>query len=289
MPHLRRKDWVRFALLVALVGAVLVVELMSGGLRDFYKERPLQAGVLTGLLLSIVAYFGFDAIRAELTQRRWAPLSRLALMWLASQTTILIDVALWLVTGQPPDNDARPDQATQDELIDIRARAGADAATKAPDLGQIKHDHYLRQLEILMRDPAWRAFARQQLDRWKWRNREGIATWAAAMLTTGESADVLNRLALLNEWISTVQESLRSPAPSPAKDPTSAWLEWHAEAVSLREDLVIASRGTLPPEWRDFRGALPQADRDALESRHGLQDSADGARTILRRPFKIAG
>jgi hypothetical protein len=190
MVRLRVKDWVRFGALGLLVVTVLAIELVSGGVRDFYIERPLQAGVLTGALLSVVAYFGFDAVRAELNERRWAPLSRLALLWLASQTTLLIDVALWLVTEQQPVNDARPDHATQARLADIRSAAGVDPPPHQTDLGQVEHDPYLRMLAQLIGDPAWRAFALEQLDRWKWRNRAGIATWAAAMLTTGESAKV---------------------------------------------------------------------------------------------------
>jgi hypothetical protein len=65
VSSLRGKDWVRFGGLVLLVVIVLSVELRSGQVREFYKEPPLQAGIVTGLLLSAVAYFGFDAIRAR--------------------------------------------------------------------------------------------------------------------------------------------------------------------------------------------------------------------------------
>ena len=289
MLKLRVKDWVRFGVLALLVVVVLAVELVSGGVREFYAARPLQAGVLTGALLSVVAYFGFDAVRAELNERRWAPLSRLALMWLASQTTLLIDVALWLVTEQRPVNEAQPDDATQTRLADIRSAAGVDSPPAKVDLGQVQHGPYRQMLEQLMADRAWRAFALEQLDRWKWRNRAGIATWAAAMLTTGESADVLNRLALLNEWLSDLQHSLRSDPPVDRAEAVTNWLSWHAEAVSVREDLVIAGRGLLPPEWSAFRQALTATDRKELEGRHDPAERPDQARRILREPFRRGG
>jgi hypothetical protein len=53
-------------------------------------------------------------------------------------------------------------------------------------------------LTKLLSEPAWRDFAIAELDR-LWRNRDGLASWAAAMLTIGEAAAVLNRLAGLNE------------------------------------------------------------------------------------------
>lgn len=289
MLGLRVKDWVRFGFLGLLVLTVLAVELASGGVREFYAARPLQAGVLTGALLSVVAYFGFDAVRAELNERRWAPLSRLALLWLASQTTLLIDVVLWLVTAQRPSNDARPDNATQATLADIRSAAGVDAPPSQVDLGQVQHDPYRRMLEQLVPDPAWRTFAVEQLDHWKWRNRSGIATWAGPMLSTGESADVLNRLALLNEWLSDLQHALRAYPRVGRDEAVANWLSWQAEAVSVREDLVIASRGVLPPEWPAFRQALTPQDRDALQGRHDPAERPDQARRILREPFRRAG
>jgi hypothetical protein len=285
MQNLRPKDWVRFSVLVLLVVVVLVVELVSGGVREFYTERPLQAGVVTGVLLSVVAYFGLDAVRADLNERRWAPLSRLAFMWLASQTTLLIDIALWLVTAQRPVNDARPDDATQAELVNIRSAAKLDPPPLQVDLGQVQHAPYRQMLERLMVEPAWRRFAVKQLGRWKWRNRAGIGTWAAAMLSTGESADVLNRLALLNEWLSDVQDSLRSDSTFDREQAVANWLSWHAEAISVREDLVIAGRGELPPEWPAFRQALTPTDREELEGRHDPK-RPDQARRILREPFK---
>jgi len=175
-----------------------------GVVREFYKERPLQAGVLTGLLLAVVAYFGFDAVRANLNERRWAPLSRLAMLSFAYQTTLLIDVALWLVTARPPVNDAAPSDEDQLRLRTIRDDVGLPLPTD-PDLGAVDYDDYddyRSQLAALLTKPQWLEFALFQWDRWKWRNRNGIATWAAAMLSTGETADVLNRLADLNEWVS---------------------------------------------------------------------------------------
>jgi hypothetical protein len=267
MHRLRARDWIRLGLVVLTIVLVLGIEAASGEVSGFYVDHPLQAGMLTGILLSVVALFGIDAVRADLNERRWQPLSRLALLSLAAQTTLLIDVALWLVTGQRPVNDARPDAEAQAELERLRLDAGLRPPPDRPDLGAVRYADYLGMLRTAAGDPGWRDFANRHLDRWKWRNRSGIAQWAAAMLTTGETSDVLNRLAMLNEWLSDVQHTLRPENHVDADLTAGLWLQWQAEAVSLREDLVRAARGDLPQEWQRFRLALPPEDREALAAR----------------------
>ena len=275
-------------MLCAFVGAILLAEMRSGVLRHFYAERPLQAGVITGVMLSLVALFGFDAVRAKLNERRWLPLSRLALLSLAYQTTLLIDVLLWLVTARSPVNDARPDAATDKELEEARAHSKFQSPTDQ-DLGTVQYDDYRGMLEQLIQNERWRHFAVRQIGRWKQRNRDGIGMWAAAMLTTGEAADVLNRLAMLNEWLSGVQDPLRGKGSITSDDAASVvneWLNWHAEAVSVREDLVRAGRQVLPPEWATFREAVAPNDQRGLQDRHQKNAGVDDVRRILAKPFK---
>jgi hypothetical protein len=283
LKHLRKKDWQRLAALTAIVIAFLAVEMAFGGFREFYTQRPLQAGVLTGVLLATVAFFGFDAVRADLNERRWAPLSNLAMLSMAHQTTLLIDVALWLATGRPPVNEAAPSEPAQASLVQLRARVGL--PTTDGDVGGVGHAQYSAELEALLGTPAFRAFAGQQWDRWKWNNRAGVAQWAAAMLTTGETADVLNRLALLNEGISHLQRRLTAAAAEGPAAAVDTWLTWHAEAVSLREDLVRVARGSLDPDWTKFRGALRDCDRAELAEQRGGAQAAQG-RAVLSKPFR---
>jgi hypothetical protein len=143
--------------------------------------------------------------QSGLVSRRWTPLSRLAMLSLAYQTTLLIDVALWLVTGRLPKNDARPAEAEARELESLRRSIGLPDPT-SHDLGAVQFEEYAPQLEHLLTEPRWRTFAVHQMDVAKFRNRQGIGIWAAAMLTTSETADVLTRLADLNEG------GLRTPA-----------------------------------------------------------------------------
>jgi hypothetical protein len=63
-------------------------------------------------------------------------------------------------------------------------------------------------------------------------------------------------------------------------------LGWHAEAVSLREDLVRAARGALPGEWERFRLALPDDDRLGLHRRAEDADSDRNIRRLLTTPFR---
>src|SRR4051794_17344855 len=197
MPKFRPRDWLRCVFVIILLGVVLVAEHRYRGIRDFYVQRPLLAGILSGVLQSIAALFGIDVVRANLRDRRWAPLSRLALISLAYETTLLIDTFLWLATGQAPTNDARPDHQTQQSLLEKRDSEGLPPPPVAPDLGKVQHDEYATAIKRLLGNEDWRQLALAVLDRAKWKNRDGVAVWAAAMLTLGESADVLDRISKL--------------------------------------------------------------------------------------------
>jgi hypothetical protein len=289
MRRLRARDWVRLGGALLAILFVLGVEAVSGDVSRLFVDHPLLAGVVSGILLSIVAVFGIDAVRSDLHERRWGPLARLALLSLAAQTTLLIDVVLWLATGQQPSNEAEPDAGTQTRLTEIRHGAGLEPPPATSDLGAVRYEDYRAMLRRAADDPAWRAFANRQLDHWKWRNRDGISRWAAAMLTTGESSDVLNRLALLNEWLSDVQHTLRSRHHVDGDDTVAQWMRWHAEAVSVREDLVRAARGALPEEWVRFRLALPEDDRDSLARRTAAARTGEAGRHLLTRPLRNRG
>jgi hypothetical protein len=119
--ELRTKDEVRAGGMVGVVALVLV-ESIWRKVGSFYTDHPLQAGILTGLLLSFLAYFVVDAIRANLNERRWRPLSVLAFLGLAAETTLVIDTLLWLVTGIEPPNRAAPDKTARRTLRKCRHR-----------------------------------------------------------------------------------------------------------------------------------------------------------------------
>jgi hypothetical protein len=286
MPNLRPKDRFRLALVVALLVLVLIAEHAFAAIRTFYKERPLQAGIVTGLLLSAVALFAIDAVRANLHERRWAPLSRMALLSLSYQTTLLIDTMLWLATGRLPQNDdSMPKPAWQKTLLNIRTNVNLSPPQSSgrPDLADTAYADYLEDLEAQVLNKEWRDLAYKGLDRAKWRHRDGVASWAAAMLTTGETADVLNRLADLNEGLSSVQANLRDFESR--DEALRTWFDWHAEAVSMREDLLYAARGKLIKEWEGFRDALCPTQRAWLLHRHAIAE-AGGIRSILAHPLR---
>jgi hypothetical protein len=205
---------------------------------------------------------------------------------LAYQTTLLIDTFLWLATGLPPINDASPAPDAEQTLLALRRSTGLPSPPANHDLGKIRFSDYEESIHRLLENKAWRDFALATLDRAKWRNRDGVAVWASAMLTTGESADALNRLALLNEGVSTVQKQLRLSTPEAATAVERTWLDWHAEAISLREDLHFASRGTLSVEWESFRWSLRPADQAELQSRTEKADESGSRRRLLSQPFK---
>ena len=244
------------------------------------------AGLLSGLVLSTLAGFAVQAVRAQITERRWTQLSQIALLSLLSQTTMLIDVTLWLATGRQPSNDARPTAGMQRKMLAIRARLALDVPPEPADLGKIQYEDYRRMLTTTMGDAEWRNLAVSVLGRWKWRNRDGLAIWAAAMLMTGETATVLNRLARLNEWLFVVQDALRPGRYGLGSAAVDEWFRWHAEAASIREDLIRVARGGLPDTWRQFREALPPEDRQELARRDVRAATERGARRVLTESFQ---
>ncbi len=288
MKKLRTKDYGRLAAVISLVAAVVVIEMVNDGIQAFYKDHPLQAGVITGVLLSVAAYFGFDAVRAELTEHRWRPLSKVALLALKYQTTLLFDTVLWLVTARPPINDARPTRDAQRELAKIRKAAGL-SPPRDLNLATITRTDYEQMLRRLIGCRAWRDYALHAIDEAKWRHRDGIAAWAAPMLTTGVSADVLNRLATLNEWSSELQLRLnRVPSELAELDRVvEDWMDWLSEAVSLREDLVRASRGQVAAADQEARKLLTAADACAIAKRDEAAGREESRKTLIT-PFKLS-
>jgi hypothetical protein len=259
--HLRGKDRARARLILGAVILILATEVVWHGLGSFYTDHPLQAGIVTGVLLSLVAYFVVDAIRAELNEKRWEPLSKLAFISLAEETTQVIDTMLWVVTGIDPKHKPT-DPRLHKELLQVRAVAGVPLPAH-DDLGAVEGDEYASRLPSLLSDPNWVDFALRRVSHAKSQNREGLARWASAMLTNPDSADVLSRLVDFNELLSQLQEWLRVLAAYPGYEKLRAtpdqaaasWLKVHAEAVSLREDLTRVSRG-VPKVYEGFRKAL---------------------------------
>ncbi|MFD1149014.1 hypothetical protein [Saccharothrix hoggarensis] len=290
---LLHQDWVRLLTFGGLVLVVVLVELASGTVREFYVEHPLQAGIATGAMLTIAVYFGLDAVRAELAQRRWNDLSLVAFKALASETTLVIDKFLWVASGAMPTNESRPSDADARKLRNTLRRHSL-PGRPAVDIGGLKHKDYKKDLNTLFHDAGWRAFAEHQLDRSKWRNRQGIAVWAASMLATNESADVLNRMASLNEWISGVQAILKTPDPTRPQQLEQEWMDWLAEALSLREDLMRAAQHRIPEVYKDFREVLDKPQVTALAKHDGDTDKHEILRNLVtplkhRDPSAIPG
>src|SRR3954447_10360181 len=193
---------------VCCAAALVTAELISHRFRDFYKDRPLQAGFVTGVVLALLAYLVIDAVRANLNEKRWTPLSKLAFLALAAETTLVIDTLLSLVTGMRPDRARRTD-AAQKDLQAALAAMGL-KPWQGDDLGAVAHTEYRDQLVCVLSDRAWLALALREIGDRKWGNRDGLAKWAGAMLTIPEAANVFGRLARLNNFLSGLQEWLRA-------------------------------------------------------------------------------
>lgn len=259
-------DWLRLGIVLGVLLVALLIEMEFQAIQEWFTQRPLQAGIVSGALLAFVVAAGLDALRAQMASRRWDPLVRLAFLAIAYQTTVLIDTFLWLLSAKCPKNDAKPERSAHWSLIRIRRQSGLQLPTD-DDLGDIKHAQLLTMLTALIRSPDWRDFAVDALDHAKFRHRDGLAVWVAAMLSTGESADVLKRSADINEWVSHIQDQLRRLDPS-ARDglydkAIRSILDWLVEAFSFREDLHVVARGALSPDMKGIRERTLSADECA--------------------------
>jgi hypothetical protein len=289
--NLRPRDAVRAIAILGGAAVLVVTELVSDELASFFVDHPLLAGLLSGIILSLIAYWIIDAVLAALHEKRWAPLSTLAFKALAGETTLLIDKMAWLATGIEPRNEAAPSAADRATLAGLHARNEVEPMGHA-DLGAIDYADYEPRLRRLVSDREWLGFAHDRLDAAKWRNRDGIAAWAGPMLSTGESSDVLNRLAGLNESFSTIQEWLRALRGQEGYEELEAseaeasrlWFTVLAEAISVREDLFRTSGGFVQP-WDKFRRALHPDDRKkaAERARRAVRNDR-AARKVLLRP-----
>jgi len=108
-----------------------------------------------------------------------------------------------------------------------------------------------------------------------------------------EAPEVLARVAQLNLSLTTLQERLRAlggqsrdarvlATPITAR---AVWLDTHAEAVSLREDLMRVYRA-VPDVFTAFRSALPTERRDQREERaKRAATSEKAARELLESPL----
>ncbi|WP_426228299.1 hypothetical protein [Pseudarthrobacter sp. DSP2-3-2b1] len=278
------KDWRRLAIMLALLGALLTWELSDPQVGDFFQKHPLLGGVFTATLLSILTIGGFAALRSHWEAEKWRRLSALAVLSIAFDLTVMIDVFIWLVTGARPSDTVSPARRHHAELKAAIRTAGLQTLTE-PDFGQLDYGTYEERLENLLRNEGWLRVALQEIDRYKAQHRRGIALWIPSMAFNPYAAAILDRVVAVNDFSSYVQKNLRARLSQIQETTTheqlkQSWFDFLAESINLREELWTISRGRMS-EWHVFRTLLPPDLREAMAQRDTLNIT-----DILGQPFR---
>jgi hypothetical protein len=96
-------------LVAAITAAVLAVESDSRGFGGFFVHRPVEAGFLSGVLLTLVVSVIISAVVDSIRDVKWKFLSIAAFEAVAYEVTLVIDGLNALVTGLPVmDGVAKP-------------------------------------------------------------------------------------------------------------------------------------------------------------------------------------
>lgn len=125
-PHQSFFDDLRLRDCLIVLGLLLVLmALVDRELHDekFAKslaDRPLLSASLFTILLSAMAYGGWNAVRAHWEAEKWRKLSSLAMVSMAYDITVVIDTCIWLVVGVKPFSSFTPSDAAHDKLTRIR-------------------------------------------------------------------------------------------------------------------------------------------------------------------------
>lgn len=259
ISDLRTRDWLAFVILLVGLVALLVYENSNQAtVKEFIDNHQLLAAVGTASLLSLLTVLGVDALRAHWEAQKWRNLSNLAMLSIAFDVTVVLDVHIWLVTGTPPRSSFTPPGLTQRKLTLIRSRMLLPVNFDS-DYSKVDSAEYEKSLRELARSKQWLRLAIDEIDRHKAEHRRRIALWIPSMTLNPDANEVLERVVALNERISDVQDELRKALKNDNLPPLiSAWTALMDESMTLREDLWKASREP-QPEWQEFRRILRSA------------------------------
>lgn len=244
--------------IVVAVATVVAVELSSRGFAEFFATRPLEAGILSGLSLSLIVAIFVERVLAASRRAKWDSVRIGAFEALAYEVTLVIDRLNELVTGT--------------------------------DFAATPYAEYADAVRERLRDVEWAAGTCKEIEGLRIAYRNGFARWTGALLATGELSVVLHRIASLNIDLSALEEWLRIRCGRSGFTSLS-WTEdglaaiWDcvlAEALSLREDLWREAKGGTDPAWRAFREPVSDDRRSELNCREE-EFAAGGPRKVHLR------
>lgn len=234
----------------------MLTELAWHGFAQFFAAHSIEAGFVSGVLLSLIVAFFVERILVVTRLAKWESVSVAAFEALAYEVGIVIGALNELVAGEDDPN-------------------------------ALGHEGYVRRLKARLRDIEWSRRARKEIEVRRVVYRNGLGLWAGALVATGELSDVLKRVAALNINLSALEEWLRiryggggfTELGWTEDGIVEVWLTVLAEALSLREDLWREAKQSTDPAWFSFRNPV-KPDHLAL-----MKEREDRSRRRVQEPL----
>lgn len=288
MRRLPKRDYVALLVAVIVFSALFVLEGLNADFAKLAATHPVVGSVVTGFMVAFTGLFVIDAVRVHLNNQKWDAVSRLSLLAVARELTLLIDAFLWLGSGRTPHSPIAVTMGKKIRINGIRLKNGLDLS-RDWDYGHLTYALYKPMLEVLIQDKAWCRLAEIEISGAKDRHRQKITGLLPAMFLTPDAVSILNRTVGLNHWMSAVQSQLNllasqasyshknHPLHQLQKEVVNDWMTFLAEAISLREDLWTLSR-KYSEAWRSNRNVLDPKHRAELARRQpsGLETRTPG-------------
>jgi hypothetical protein len=263
------RDYLLLLLVLGVVTALIWADFNIEWFRIKDVDHPGVGALLAGFLVAATGILVFDTVRTHLANKRWKAVSDLTLLALSRELTIVIDVLLWLGSGRLPKSPIGVETPQQTRMVKIRKKHHL-CTWQDPDYGKLAYNSYFDWLEALAEDTDWCDLAEDKVSRLKDQHRQSIVRLLPAMFLTSDALGILNRVVLVNHWLSAIQSHLNALAKTRhvavPEQVTTEWMAFLAEAISLREDLWFKARPTSRVGINN-RGVLDRTYQNELEKR----------------------
>ena len=209
------------------------------GRDGYWSTHPMLASIVSGVFLFLVGGFVFSSLLSWYDARRWREVARMSCHVLADRLTRGIVTTLAGLYGDRVEPVAPWKARTNWQVSDVDPLTevyvipeGKDRlavfTAELPDDTPIDGDHLIdtARLRGLITDRAWSEFAIDHLRELRERGRLMVSQWAAVMIVADEPRALLNAVALLNEHVGYLRQSLERRLQQDDQDPElTAWID----------------------------------------------------------------
>jgi len=288
MWKLPKRDYFLLLIVLALVGLLFWADFNSKEFGDLDRDHPIVGSLFSGFLVAVTGVLVFDTVRMHLEKKKWKAVSNVALLALSHDLTLVIDVFLWLGSGRTPRSQIGVRPLHKVKMVRLRLRKLLKPSFDS-DYGHLAYENYNQMLVKLVEDKAWCEVAEAEVSRSKDEHRQSVIRLLPAMFLTADAVGILNRVVLVNHWMTALHSNLNYLAKPEVRrrrdrrDLEQAigrdWMAFLAEAISLREDLWFMAR----PEslvGTNNRSVLHPRHRDKLNQRRPLNGESFRSKRI---------